>query len=88
MCWLCVCLEQILQGKLRRVERQLQQRDIRIIELQARCRRSEKGSKPHQPRTAVPPPQNPPPQQQQQQLEKQEEEKQEEKHDSDSDKDL
>ena len=33
---------QVLQGKLRRAERLLQQRELRIVELQSRCRRLEK----------------------------------------------
>jgi len=32
----------VLQGKLRRAERMLKQREIRIAELQSRCRRFEK----------------------------------------------
>jgi len=33
---------QVLQGKLRRVERLLEQKEIRITMLQSRCRRLEK----------------------------------------------
>ena len=33
---------QVLQGKLRRAERVLQQREVRIAELQARCRQLDK----------------------------------------------
>ena len=36
---------QVLQAKLRRAERLLQQKDIRISELEARCRRLEKEHK-------------------------------------------
>ena len=44
ICWRCVCgcTGQVLQGKVRRAERLLQQRELRVAELQLRCRRLEK----------------------------------------------